>query len=65
MDEKILQLIDSKWPCDKKTGPPLLPNLATRVDCYWKGESESEFACKYIKGEYTRKLPGTGGGQNK
>ena len=42
-----------KWPCDKKTGPPLLPNLATWVDHYWKDESESESTCKYIKGEYT------------
>ena len=32
---------------------PLLPNLATRVDRYWKDESESESTCKYIEEEYT------------
>ena len=52
VDEEILQRIESKRPCDKKTGPSL-PNLATRVNRCWKDESENESTCKYIEGEYS------------
>ena len=52
VEEEILLEIDQSRPCDKKLGPPLLANLATRVNRYWKQESESESTVKFIKGQY-------------
>ena len=36
----------------QKARPPLLANLATRVNRYWKQESESESTVRFIKGQY-------------
>ena len=55
MEEKILVDIDNNRPCERnKPGPPLLPNLATRIkDRYWKYEAESHSTVKHLQGLYS------------
>ena len=45
--------IDNNRPNERKQGPPLLPNLATRINKYWKIEAESHSTVKHLKGLYS------------
>ena len=53
VEEKILADIDKNRSSERKQGPPLLPNLATRINRYWKIEAESHSTVKHLKGLYS------------
>ena len=52
-EEEILVDIDKNRPNERKQGPPLLSNLATRINKYWKIEAESHSTVKHLKGLYS------------
>ena len=52
-EEEILVDIDNNRPNGRKQRPPLLPNLAARINRYWKIEAESHSTVKHLKGLYS------------
>ena len=44
--------IDEGRPCVKKQGPPILGNLAARINRYWETESDNQTTVNFLKNQY-------------